>query len=308
MRRRERGAGVSKSVSISIATNSIIMCTKLFAFVTTGSPTLFAETVHSATDVINQVLLKVGEVKAQAKSTEKHPFGFGKERYFWALVSSISVLFLGCGASVRHGIEALLHQEPSEPFAFSTIALLVFAGCLEAYTFHTAWREIGGLQELKAGRQKTTILAVLLEDAVALLGIALTLFVAFWSRLVGPAPNMDAGISIGIGILLGVMALALARLNKEILIDVSDISVNAEVARVVKEQSGIHIEVASSLIDADRCILFVHVAPQDIPKEIDYARLTDVGERLKQDIAAKTGKVIDHVYWQFPPPAGRATP
>jgi zinc transporter 9 len=292
---------VSKSVSISIATNSIIMCTKLFAFVTTGSPTLFAETVHSATDVINQVLLKVGEVKAQAKSTAKHPFGFGKERYFWALVSSISVLFLGCGASIRHGIEALLHQAPSEPFSIPTIALLVFAGCLEAYTFHTAWGEIGGLPGLKAGRQKTTILAVLLEDAVALLGIALTLFVAFWSRLVGPAPNMDAAISIGIGILLGVMALALARLNKEILIDVSDVGVNAEVARVVKVRSGIDIDVASSLIDADRCLLFIHISPHDIPQDFDFARINAVGEMIKQDIAVKTGKVIDHVYWQFPP-------
>jgi zinc transporter 9 len=277
------------------------MCTKLLAFVATGSPTLFAETVHSAADVINQVLLKVGEVKAQAKSTERHPFGFGKERYFWALVSSISVLFLGCGASVRHGIEALLHETPSEPFSIPTIALLMFAGCLEAYTFHTALREIGGIQGLKGGRQKTTILAVLLEDAVALIGIALTLFVAFWSRLVGPAPNMDAGISIGIGLLLGVMALALARLNKEVLIDVSDISVNQEVARVIEARSGIHIDVASSLIDADRCLLFVRVAPQDIPQGFDFARLDAVGELIKQEIAAKTGKAIDQVYWQFPP-------
>lgn len=292
---------MSKSVSISIVTNSIIMAAKLFAFVTTGSPTLFAETVHSATDVVNQVLLKVGEVKAKTKSTELHPFGFGKERYFWALVSSISVLFLGCGASIRHGIEALLHEAPTEPFSIPTIALLLFAGCLESYTFHVAWREIGGLQGLRVGRQKTTILAVLLEDAVALIGIALTLFVALWSRLVGPAPNMDAGISIGIGLLLGVMALALARLNKEILIDISDVGVNAEVARVVEARSGIHIDVASSLIDADRCLLFVHVAPNDIPRDVDFARLTAVGELIKQDVAAKTGKVIDHVYWQFPP-------
>lgn len=292
---------MSKSVSISIATNSIIMCSKLFAFVTTGSPTLFAETVHSAADVINQVLLKVGEVKAQARSTERHPFGFGKERYFWALVSSISVLFLGCGASVRHGIEALLHQEPATPFSIPTIALLMFAGCLEAYTFHTAWREIGGMKGLKAGRQKTTILAVLLEDAVALLGIGLTLFVAFWSRLIGPAPNMDAGISIGIGLLLGVMALALARLNKEVLIDVSDVGVNTEVARLIETRSGIHVDVASSLIDADRCLLFVHIAPKDIPQGFDFARLDAVGELIKQEIAAKIGKAIDHVYWQFPP-------
>lgn len=298
------GDKMSKSVSISIATNSIIMASKLFGFLTTGSPTLFAETVHSATDVLNQVLLKVGEVKAGRKSTEKHPFGFGKERYFWALVSSISILFLGAGATIRHGIEALSHDAPPTPFSTAAIALLIFAGCLEAFTCHIAWREIGGFAGLKTARQQTTILAVLLEDVVALIGIALTLFVAFWSRLVGPAPVMDAIISIGIGLLLGVMAIGLARLNKEVLIDVSDIDVNAEIVRVIEAQSGIRVHVASSLIDSDRCLLFVHVAPSNIPAGIDFARLAGIGDRLKQHIAEKTGKKIDHVYWQFPPDTG----
>ena len=174
---------MSKSVSVSIATNSIITASKLFGFLTTGSPTLFAETIHSATDVINQVMLKVGEVKAARKSTILHPFGFGKERYFWALVSSISVLFLGCGVSVRHGIEALRHHEPGMPFSNLAIGLLIFAGLLEIYTFRVAWREIGGMAGLKAARTNTTVLAVLLEDSVALLGIAITLFVAFWSSI-----------------------------------------------------------------------------------------------------------------------------
>ncbi len=98
------------------------------------------------------------------------------------------------------------------------------------FTLHIALREIGGFAGLKNARQQTTILAVLLEDGVALLDIAFTLFVAFWSRLVGPAPLMDAVISIGIGILLGIMALTLAKLNKEVLIDVADSTVNAECA------------------------------------------------------------------------------
>lgn len=298
---------MSKSVSVSIVTNSVIAASKLFGFLTTGSPTLFAETIHSATDVINQILLKVGEVKAGARSTESHPFGFGKERYFWALVSSISVLFLGCGATIRHGIEALLHESGASPFSNLAIGLLIFAGCLEAFTFRIAWQEIGGLRGLRRARQQTTVLAVLLEDGVALIGIALTLFVAFWSRLVGPAPTMDAIISICIGALLGVMAVILARLNKEVLIDVADTDVNREVAELVKTQSGIDIDVASTLVDLDRCILFVHVATTDIPKNVDFARITAIGDLLKQHITDKTGKSVDQVYWQFPT-ALRSTP
>jgi cation diffusion facilitator family transporter len=291
---------LSKSVTISIATNSIITCSKLFGFLTTGSPTLFAETIHSATDVANQVLLKVGEVKAAKKSTELHPFGFGKERYFWALVSSISVLFLGCGASVRHGIEALLHHEAGVPFSNFAIALLLLAGALESYTFHIAWREIGGWDGLRKARTNTTVLAVLLEDAVALLGIAITLFVAFWSRLVAPAPLMDAIISIFIGLLLGTMAIALAKLNKEVLIDVADVSIDAEIERTIREKVGVELKVTSTLLDANRCLLFVHVAPRSLPANVDFKRVMEIGDEIKQHILAVMGKTIDQVYWQFP--------
>ena len=298
---------MSKSVTVSIATNSVITASKLFGFLTTGSPTLFAETIHSATDVINQVLLKVGEVKAARKSTVLHPFGFGKEHYFWALVSSISVLFLGCGISVRHGIEALQHHEPGTPFSNLAIGLLIFAGLLETYTFRVAWREIGGMAGLKAARTNTTVLAVLLEDSVALLGIAITLFVAFWSRFGEPAPRMDAIISIVIGLLLGAMAIALAKLNKEVLIDLADLGINAEIERAIRERAGIDLKVVSSLMDSEHCLLFVHVAPETLPSNIDYARLNAIGEEIKAHIAKLMGKTVDHVYWQFPSKSGQPT-
>ncbi len=291
---------MSKSVSISIATNSVITATKLFGFLTTGSPTLFAETIHSATDVINQVLLKVGEVKARRKSTRLHPFGFGKERYFWALVSSISVLFLGCGVSIRHGIEALHHHEAGTPFSNLAIGLLIVAGLLEVYTFRVAWHELGGLAGLRAARTNTTVLAVLLEDAVALLGIAITLFVAFWSRLVEPAPLMDAIISIFIGLLLGIMALLLAKLNKDVLIDISDLKIDTEIERAIRERAGIELKVVSSLMDSEHCLLFVHVSPATLPGSVDFDRLAAIGEEIKRHIATALGKTVDHVYWQFP--------
>ncbi len=295
---------MSKSVTVSIATNSLITGSKLFGFVTTGSPTLFAETIHSATDVVNQALLKVGEVKAAKKSTALHPFGFGKERYFWALVSSIAVLFLGCGVSIRHGIEALRHHELGTPFSTLAIALLLVAGGLESYTCQIAWREIGGWNGLRTARTNTTVLAVLLEDAVALIGIAITLFVAFWSRLVAPAPQMDAIISIFIGLLLGAMALTLAKLNKEVLIDVADIGVDAEIERAIKEKVGIKLKVTSMLVDANRCLLFVHVAPANLPSNVDFARIAEIADELKEHIATAMGKTIDQVYWQFPPESG----
>ena len=77
---------------------------KGFGWIVTGSPTLFAETIHSLADVGNQVLLKVGEVRGRGGPDLEHPFGRGQEKFFWALVSAVSVFFIGCGINVYHGV------------------------------------------------------------------------------------------------------------------------------------------------------------------------------------------------------------
>jgi len=98
---------MSSSVSLSIATNTAIAATKGFGWFVTGSPTLFAETIHSFADVANQVLLKVGEIRGRGAPDKLHPFGRGQEKFFWALVSAVSVFFVGCGINLYHGIHAL---------------------------------------------------------------------------------------------------------------------------------------------------------------------------------------------------------
>src|ERR1700730_10948065 len=107
---------MSSSVSISIATNTAIAAAKAFGWAVTGSPTLFAETIHSVADVVNQVLLKIGEVRGRRGPDALHPFGRGQERFFWALVSAVSVFFIGCGLNVYHGFQALLQRAGVEPF------------------------------------------------------------------------------------------------------------------------------------------------------------------------------------------------
>src|SRR4029077_9134462 len=112
---------MSNSVTISIATNTAIAASKGFGWFVTGSPTLFAETVHSIADVGNQVLLKVGEVRGRDAPDPEHPFGRGQEKFFWALVSAVSVFFVGCGVNLYHGVHALFSVTTIEPF--STLVL-----------------------------------------------------------------------------------------------------------------------------------------------------------------------------------------
>jgi zinc transporter 9 len=288
---------MSSSVSISIATNTAIAAAKAFGWAVTGSPTLFAETIHSVADVANQVLLKVGEVRGRRGPDAQHPFGRGQEKFFWALVSAVSVFFIGCGLNIYHGVHSLAQPAAIAPFTPLVLGLLVFALLLESFTFLVALREIGGWKSIARNRNNTTVLAVLLEDAVALLGILLTLIVAGVSFLWGPHPAFDAAVAIAVGVLLGAMALFLAAINRRLLIDASDAVLDRAAGRFLAEQ-GLRAEVSSIVVDDDRCVLFVRVAQADaIERAIGSHAL---GEALKAHILANEGKTVDAVYWQFP--------
>jgi zinc transporter 9 len=281
---------MSSSVSISIATNTVIAGAKGFGWFVTGSPTLFAEMIHSFADVGNQVLLKVGEVRGRGAPSSVHPFGRGQEKFFWALVSAVSVFFIGCGINLYHGVHALVSRQAVEPFTPLIIGLLLFSLALELWTFTVALKEIGGWAGLRENRTNTTVLAVLLEDAVALLGILLTLLVAGISIIWGPRPIFDAAVAILVGVLLGVMALFLATLNRKLLIDTSDPDVNrvSQDWLAARDISGI---VNSLVLDDDRSVVFVK-ARHDVRDSFA------VGEALKAQLA-KNGKIVDAVYWKF---------
>jgi len=288
---------MSSSVSISIATNTAIAAAKGFGWAVTGSPTLFAETIHSIADVVNQVLLKVGEVRGRRGPDATHPFGRGQEKFFWALVSAVSVFFIGCGLSIYHGTHALLHLSVIEPFTPLVLGLLLFALALESFTFAVALRELGGWKSIARNRNNTTVLAVLLEDAVALLGILLTLIVAAVTFLWGPHPAFDAAVAIAVGVLLGAMAIFLAAINRRLLIDSSDEVLDRAARRFLAEK-GLRSEVSSIVVDDDRSVLFVRVAQTDAHERAIESHA--LGEALKAHALAHEGKTVDAVYWQFP--------
>jgi solute carrier family 30 (zinc transporter), member 9 len=287
---------MSSSVSISIATNTAIAAAKGFGWLVTASPTLFAEMIHSVADVANQILLKVGEVRGKRGPDAMHPFGRGQEKFFWALVSAVSVFFVGCGVNIYHGVHALLQRQAVEPFSPLVLGLLFFALALESFTFVVAIREIGGWKGLAENRNNTTVLAVVLEDAVALLGILLTLLVAGVSVVLGPHPEFDAAVAITVGVLLGAMALFLAAVNRRLLIDLSDPALDRLVAAFLAEHR-VSADVSSVVVDDGHSVVFVHVRPGDgnIPSGFDSRA---IGEALQRHAQERRRKAIDEVYWK----------
>ena len=139
-----------KSVLSAIIGNTIVMIAKFGVFLSTGSSAMLAESVHSLADVMNQSLLYVGVLRSSQNPDSDHSSGYGREQFVWALISAVGIFFLGCGVTLYHGIESLLHPHEGPVVGIQTsIAVLIFALVVEGYVLYIAY---AGLKKQSAGR------------------------------------------------------------------------------------------------------------------------------------------------------------
>jgi len=217
-----------KVVVSAVIGNSVITVAKFIGWFFTASPSMLAEAIHSSADTANQILLYVGISQSQKEPTREFPFGTGNARYLWNLVSAVAVFFIGFGVTVYHGIHSLVHLDELEVGEFGLLPTMILVGAflLEGYVFILAWREVNrargdqGLWDYIHKGDDPTAVAVLLEDGVAVVGVVLAMF-GIWLSQMTNSPLPDAITSIIIGIMLGVLALILAKANGRLLIGVS---------------------------------------------------------------------------------------
>jgi cation diffusion facilitator family transporter len=230
-----------KAVIAALASNLGIAATKFAAFAITGSASMLAESVHSVADSGNQVLLLVGRSRARQKETEKHQFGFGAERYFYAFIVAVVFFIVGAVFSVYEGIQRVSHPRPvaSPVVGFAVLGIAIV---LESLSFRTAIIEsnrargtsgwLGFIRHAKAPE----LPAVLLEDSAALIGLAFALSGVGLSVMTGNG-RWDGAGSLAIGVLLGIVAVILAVEMKSLLIGESA-SATAERAIVAAIEAG----------------------------------------------------------------------
>lgn len=215
-------SGGTKAILAALAANLGIAVAKFFAFFLTGSSSMLAEGVHSVADSSNQGLLLLGGKRAKKAPTDIHPFGFGRERYFWAFVVSIILFTLGSLFAIYEGEEKIRHPHELESPAVA-IGVLVVAIALESFSFITAVRESNPLRGRASWvhfirRSKVPELpVVLLEDLGALVGLVLALFGVGLTIVTGN-PVWDGIGTLCIGVLLGVIAIVLSIEMKSLLI------------------------------------------------------------------------------------------
>jgi cation diffusion facilitator family transporter len=231
------GAGSSgglRAVLAALGANLGIALTKLIAFVITGSASMLAESVHSLADSGNQALLLLGRSRARRAETEEHPFGFGRERYFYAFVVAVVLFTVGALFSLYEGVHKIISpEEIRQPVV--AFAVLAIAMVLEGFSLRTAVREsnevrgqIGWTAFIRRAKAPE-LPAVLLEDLAALIGLIFAAAGVALATITGNGVWDGAG-SLAIGVLLGCVAAVLAVEMKSLLIGES---ASAEVERAI---------------------------------------------------------------------------
>ncbi len=215
--------GSRKAILAAFLANMGIAVSKFVGFLLTGSASLLAETVHSLADTGNQALLFLGGQRAKRTATPMHPFGFGRERYFWSFAVAMVLFSMGGMFALYEGIQKLRHPHDVESLPIA-VGILLIAMVLESLSLRTAVRESRhskGPGTTWWGFIRTTrqpeLPVVLLEDVGALSGLFVALAGVVLASVTGNA-RFDAAGSVAIGVLLIVIAIVLATEMKSLLI------------------------------------------------------------------------------------------
>jgi cation diffusion facilitator family transporter len=216
------GDGGAKAIVAALGANIAIAVSKLVGFLITGSSSMAAEAVHSFADSGNQVLLLIGGKRAQRDADERHPFGDGRDRYFYAFVVALVLFTLGSLFAVYEGVDKIRHPHELET-ASVAIGILLFAILAESFSFKTAISEAlpakgsASWSQYIRHAKSPELPVVLLEDFAALIGLLLALLGVGLALVTGD-PVWDGIGTLSIGLLLGAVAVVLAVEMKGLLI------------------------------------------------------------------------------------------
>ncbi|HLB07639.1 MAG TPA: cation diffusion facilitator family transporter [Alphaproteobacteria bacterium] len=249
-----------KVIFAALAVNLLIAVAKFAAAVVTGSSAMLSEGIHSVVDSGNQWLMLYGLKRSRQPADAAHPFGYGKEIYFWTFVVAILIFAGGAGVSIYEGIQKISDPHPLEK-AYVNYAVLGTAMLLEAFAWSVAFREFRKTQ----GRRRfvaairfskdPTVFTVLFEDTAAMLGLG----AAFLGIGLGEAfdlPVLDGVASVAIGAILATTAAVLAFETKGLLIGESaDPAVITGIRQLLQAEPGI------AQINE---ILTMHLGPEDV--------------------------------------------
>jgi cation diffusion facilitator family transporter len=288
------------AIFAAIIGNLLIAVTKFVASYFTGSSAMLSEGIHSVVDTGNGLMMLLGVRNSKQPPDEEHPFGHGRELYFWSLVVAFSIFGIGGGVSIYEGVTHILHPEQIRDPVWN-YGVLGFSFVFEGISWYFGWRAFAKMQRgrpvIKAMQESKdpTSFTVVLEDSAALTG----LLIAFFGVLLGHELNMpyfDGAASILIGVLLCCVALFLGAESRSLLIGEA---VSKDVLHSIRDiaESDPNVEKALK-------ILTIYIGPNDVAvtlelkfkKDITAVELRHAVRRIEKAIREKYPRIKNVFY------------
>lgn len=249
-----------KVVYVALAGNLMIAIAKFVAAGFSGSSAMLSEGVHSLVDTVNELLLLFGLHRAGMPPDRTHPFGHGRELYFWSFIVALLVLSMGAGVSFYEGVMHIRHPEPIQ-WPLLNYVVLAVSFLFEGTSWYVALREFrarkGRLGYFAAFRQSKdpSTFSVLLEDSAALLGLLIALAGLIGAQIL-EQPVLDGVASVGIATVLAIAAMLLARETKGLLI--------GETAHPAVSEAILAIAAADEGVRCANGVLTVQMGPNQV--------------------------------------------
>ncbi|WP_214317824.1 cation diffusion facilitator family transporter [Nonomuraea sediminis] len=300
-------SGSKRATLAALAANLGIAVTKVVAFLFTGSSAMLAEGIHSVADTANQLLLMLGRKRAGREPSQAHPFGYGRERYFYGFLVSV-VLFFGGGLfALFEGYQKIAHPHPLESWPWA-IGVLVAAIVMEGLSLRTAVRTSNRVREGRSWARfiretkAPELPVVLLEDTAAVAGLTFAVVGVGLSAITGNGA-FDGGGSVAIGLLLITVAVILARETKSMIIgEAASPAVQGKIRDILANEASIrgYAHLRTLHLGPEDLLVAAHVTMRTAQSSGEAARALEEAERQIRERVPITSAV----YLQPVPPTG----
>jgi cation diffusion facilitator family transporter len=278
-----------RTVFVALAANASIAVAKLVAGLASGSSAMLAETAHSLADTMNQVFLLFSLQLGEREADAEHPFGYGKERFFWSFLAAVGIFVAGAGFSLYEGLHRIFGPTSSEGSFAIAYAVLAFAFVAEGTSLMRAWRQTRNEARereqsyvgfVRASRDPTTK-TVLFEDSAAVVGVCLA-FAGIALHQATGNQVYDGLASIAIAVLLAVIAFVLGRDTRALLIGE---------AATPEERQAI-MEILEARAEVDRVVELLTMALA--PDRLLVAARIDLADGLTSDEIERASSEIEN--------------
>jgi cation diffusion facilitator family transporter len=293
------------TVLLALAANLGVAVAKLAAGLISGSPALLSEAAHSFGDSTTEVLLLVAVSRSDKPADRDHPFGYGKERYFWSLIAAVAIFISGAAFSIWEGLHTIFASSGAESdMLWINYPVLAIAAVLEGLSFRQAVRQVKGqmrrrrttLLNLARTPEDPTVNSVAAEDSAALVGLAVAAIGVALHQITG-SPVWDGVASLVIGLLLLVVAFVLARACERMLIgQQAPRMLLVEIEKWLEQQEEILdiVDILSMLVGTDRVLLCVRA---DFVDTYSAGQLEAACARVDRELR-KQFKELDEIFVQ----------